>query len=312
MLLILAATLAAPSLPVRTVVIPPAALSKPMSIDCPVGQLTQIVLPERLILLKASAGAADDLGVAAEKSSPLGVVSVRPVKVATGTLELRGPTLVLIVLVRGVERGGSSEIRLTLAAPAPTPPSPSPPAHASTALLKPVPRAVPTPSPSPMTLAVGPPVALTPPSPQVADAKASAPPQVFSVPPSSPPAPATHGFDAEALKTAKAVGVGRREGLPGEPEMVLDTAYTGSQSVWLRFYLRSAGKEHVSSVAWEGGEITEYVEEPAGKDLRILVQLPKSKVSQRTRVTLKTKSGGTYRFALSSGTFTDFLKGLVH
>jgi hypothetical protein len=116
--------------------------------------------------------------------------------------------------------------------------------------------------------------------------------------------------DAEALKAAKAVSIGRREGLPGEPEMELDTAYSGEQFVWLRFFLRGEAKARVSTVTLENGEIGHYVQDPAGKDLRILVQLPKDQVSQKTRVILKVESGGTYRFALSTGTFTDFLKGL--
>ena len=150
---------------------------------------------------------------------------------------------------------------------------------------------------------------MTPPAVHTTDGHPAAAERVLP-PISLPPAPA-RAFDSEALKGAKAVSIGRREGLPGESEMVLDTAFTGTQSVWLRFNLRSAGSDRVSSVSWEGGDVGDYVQEPAGKDVRILVQLPKAKVNRRTRVTLKTKSGGTYRFALSSGTFTDFLKGLV-
>src|SRR5262245_18800564 len=157
MLLILAALIATPAQAVRSVVIPPAAVSKPVRIDCPVGQLTQIVFPERLVMLKASAGAADNLGVAAEKSSPLGVVGVRPVKVGTGTLELRGPSLVLTILVRGVETGAGSEIRLTLGTlPSPAP-SPSPVARAAVEKRAPQPMPpIPPPTLPPATLAAAP------------------------------------------------------------------------------------------------------------------------------------------------------------
>jgi hypothetical protein len=311
--LILAAVLATAGLPVRSVAIPPAAISKPVRIECPVGQLTQVVFPERLMLLKASAGAADALGVAAQQSSPLGVVSIRPTKVSTGTLELRGPSLVLVIAVQGVEKGGPSEIRLTLAPPAPPAPpaaspkpSPIPSPTADAALLS-----LPTPAPTaaPPTLPIGRTIPELVPSSQIGGVAApqrSAAPLALS----ATPAPPVVGFDAEAFKAAKAVGIGRREGLPGEPEMVLETAFTGARSVWLSFSLRGAAKARVASVAWEGGEIGEYTQEPAGKDLRILVQLPKRKVSRTTRVTVKIESGGTYRFALNTGTFTDFLKGL--
>jgi len=149
---------------------------------------------------------------------------------------------------------------------------------------------------------------LLPPSPSSAAAAppSSAAPLQFS----ATPLPPVVGFDAEAFRSAKAVSIGRREGLPGEPEMALETAFTGNRSVWLSFSLHGAAKARVSSVTWEGGEIREYTQEPAGKDLRILVQLPKDKVSRGTRVTVTVESGGTYRFALNTGTFTDFLKGL--
>jgi hypothetical protein len=311
--LILAAALAAAGLPVRSVSIPAAAVSKPIRIDCPVGQLTQIVFPERLILLKASAGAADDLGVSAEQSSPVGMVSVRPRKTATGTLELRGPTLVLTVVVRGVETGGGSEIRLTLASPAPAPtPKPTAPPTSLAQVRIPETAARPTPAPTPLpTVPAGPPVTMpAPPPTTLAAASPSPPPLAPRISPSSDPVPSVGGFNSEALKTAKPVSIGRREGLPGEPEMVLDAAFRGDQSIWLRFVLVGSPKSRVERITWEGGEVQEFVQEPAGKDLRILVQLPRTKVSERTRVTIKINSGGTYRFALNTGTFADFLKGL--
>lgn len=310
--LILVVALATAGLPVRSVAIPPAAVAKPVRIECPVGQLTQIVFPERLVLLKASAGAADALGVAAQQSAPLGVVSVRPVKVSTGTLELRGPSLVLVIVLQGVEKGGPSEIRLTLTPASPPAPSPKPsppPSAMAGASLAPSPTAAPS-SPPPPTLPMArtiPQLLASSPSSAAAVPSSSATPLQFSA---APPPPVV-GFDAEAFRASKAVSIGRREGLPGEPEMTLDTAFTGHRSVWLSFSLQGAAKARVSSVTWEGGEISEYTQEPAGKDLRVLVQLPKDKVSRGTRVTVKVESGGTYRFALNTGTFTDFLKGLL-
>lgn len=309
--LILAAAIAAVGLPVRSVAIPPAAVSKPVRIECPVGQLTQVVFPERLMLLKASAGAAEALGVAAQQSSPLGVVAIRPVKVSTGTLELRGPSLVLVIAVQGVERGGPSEIRLTVAPPAAQAALTRP--SAPTELAEADPSPVPSPTPLPTSVSQTLPIARTitellPPSQRSggsAPQRSAAPLELSGM-----PAPPVVGFDAEAFRAATAVRIGRREGLPGEPEMVLDTAFTGARSVWLSFSMRGAAKARVASVTWEGGEIGEYTQEPAGKDLRILVQLPRHKVSRTTRVTVKIESGGTYRFALNTGTFTDFLKGL--
>jgi hypothetical protein len=230
--------------------------------------------------------------------------------VSTGTLELRGPTLVLVIAVQGVEKGGPSEIRLTLAPAGPpaasAKPSPPPIPMAGTA---PAPSPTPAPTTPQATLAV---------ARTISELLPSAPSSEALVPPTSAaplelsatPAPSVIGFDAEAFRAAKAVSIGRREGLPGEPEMTLDTAFTGNRSVWLSFSLQGAAKARVSSVTWEGGEIGDYTQEPAGKDLRILVQLPKDKVSRGTRVTVMIESGGTYRFALNSGTFTDFLKGL--
>ena len=88
MYLLFALALGSLDLPVRSVALSAAALTKPISIECPVGQLTRVVSPERLVMLKASAGAADALAVAAEESSPLGVISIRPTKARESSLQM--------------------------------------------------------------------------------------------------------------------------------------------------------------------------------------------------------------------------------
>jgi hypothetical protein len=90
----------------------------------------------------------------------------------------------------------------------------------------------------------------------------------------------------------------------------LKDALYGEQWVWLRFLLEGGAAARVDRVWWEEGEIATYVQEVAGKDLRIVVQVPRAGISKKTRVSLKVASGPAYRFALTPSTLTNFFKGL--
>jgi hypothetical protein len=226
-----------------------------------VNQTTTLVFPEPLKQLRSQSREAALLGLSVERTKPTGVISVRPTALsARGTIEFRGPTRVLRVMLEATAEGMGREVRLG------EPPSPAPP---------------------PSTVAALPPV------------------------PSAPPAtPAPPALDLQGLLRATPRAIDRREGLPGQRPMVLKDALFGDEWVWLRFHLEGGALARVDRVWWEQGDITTYVQEASGKDLRIVVQIPRAAVSKKTRVSLRVAAGPAYRFALTPSTLTSFFKEL--
>ncbi len=234
---------------------------------CPVNQTTTLVFPEALKQLRSQSREAAVLGLSVVRTKPQGIVSVRPTAPgARGTIEFRGATRVMKVMLEATAEGPAGEVRVGAEAP-PSAPSTAMPSASS-------PSAV-TPTPSPTTT-----IAARPP------------------------------LDLEGLLRAVPEEVDRREGLPGQRPMVLKDALYGDEWVWLRFSLLGGAGARVDRVWWEQGDITAYVQEAAGKDLRIVVQLPRAGISKKTRVSLKLASGPAYRFALTPSTLTSFFKGL--
>jgi hypothetical protein len=228
-------------------------------VACPVNQTTILVFPEPLKQLRSQSREAELLGLTVERTKPTGVISVRPTTVsARGTIEFRGPTRVLRVLLEATAEGTGKEVRLG------EPPTPS----------------VPPPS---------------------------AVPAVVPAPPATPGPPA---LDLQGLLRATPRAIDRREGLPGQRPMVLKDALFGDEWVWLRFHLEGGASARVDRVWWEQGDITTYVQEENGKDLRIIVQIPRAAVSKKTRVSLRVAAGPAYRFALRPSTLTSFFKEL--
>lgn len=152
-------------------------------------------------------------------------------------------------------------------------------------------------------------------APSPAAEGASAPPPLAAPPAtvaaSAPPAtPAPPALDLQGLLRATPRAIDRREGLPGQRPMVLKDALFGDEWVWLRFHLEGGALARVDRVWWEQGDITTYVQEANGKDLRIVVQIPRAAVSKKTRVSLRVAAGPAYRFALTPSTLTSFFKEL--
>jgi hypothetical protein len=270
------------ALPVRLMPLTPTAAGRPIRIPCPIGARTRIVLPEPMVMLKASPGAGLALGVEAEQARPFGIVSLRPVRRTTGTLEARGPTMVLTLVVEAGPSGTASEVRLTLVPPevrSGQEPKPAP-------TPSPTPEAIPEPVPSP---------------------EESRPPLPKEEAPS--PSPALE-FDPAVLITLKPVVVGRTEGMPSQRPLVLDDILESGERAWLRFTLKKGSGEHVQRVWWPLGDITNVTEAVSGADLRIVVEIPRRKAGPKTRVSLAIRGGGSYTFALSDPSFTTFLKRL--
>lgn len=162
------------------------------------------------------------------------------------------------------------------------------------AVVAPAPAA--TPEPAPVTIAAAP---APPPSSE---------PTPTPTPTPLPPAAATP--EPNDLLWAKAVVIGRREGLPGQRPMVLVDALSGQESVWLRFRLEDGASAAVARVHWEHGEVTTFEQVAEGADRRVVVQLPRGRVTSKTRVSVELAGGPTYRFALTAPTLARLFRSL--
>jgi hypothetical protein len=114
------------------------------------------------------------------------------------------------------------------------------------------------------------------------------------------PAPESAGLSLDGLLRAKPVNVGRHEGLPGQREMVLVDALHGEEWIWFRFRLEGGASLRIARVSWERGEIRSYVQEAAGGDLRVIVQVPRTAVTRSAHLVLEAENGPAYTFALGS------------
>jgi hypothetical protein len=150
-----------------------------------------------------------------------------------------------------------------------------------------------------------PPVSLAPATPAPAPVPTAPPPAAEAPSRSTPPV-----LHLDDLLRAQPVAIGRREGLPGHPEMVLVDALRGDEWIWFRFRLEGGAARRIARVAWEQGDISTYVQEASGKDLRLLVQVPRAAVSRRAHLSLEIAAGPTYTFALGDRSFGRFLKEL--
>jgi len=359
----LVALLLLAGLPVRTLSLGTSTPGKPVRVACPRGQTTRIVFPEPFLPggVRVSRGATDAMGIVLEASRPAGVIAIRPENhPASGTVTLRGPSVLVTLVLWTAAEGIGSEIRVIV-------PGPSDSSHPAAAPADPADRSRTATAPaasgdrskSPSTLLAGRggvattggasetpqslPVAKPPsvvPADDTSHGTATADPgpirsdemaKTASIPlpgaeGTSDPAPSAvlrpiagevgHGpsaqetLDLEGLLLARPEHIGRREGLPGQPPLTLDDALKSDAWVWLRFTLPGGAASRIEEVSWENGLIRAYQTQPVKSDLRIVVQLPRARVTKRTRITVKVAPGGSYKFALSAPWLSTFVRGL--
>ena len=282
------------ALSVRTVSLP-ADPAGTVRIRCPVDEETRIVFPEPLRQLKASAEDKAALGIRLERAKPAAALVVRPTThPRSGRLEFRGPRLVVQLVIETAASGRASEVRLV------APPAPSTsPLIAAAAVASPTP-----PPPTPAPAATLP--ATPPPTPEPTPLPTPAPTPTPT--PAATPPPDAMG--SGELLWARPLVINRREGLPGQPAMILVDALSARESIWFRFRLEGGAPTRLSGVSWEHGDVTTFQQEPEGKDRSIVVRLPRSRVTRRTRLELAVESGPTYRFALNAPTLSNALKSL--
>jgi hypothetical protein len=116
-------------------------------------------------------------------------------------------------------------------------------------------------------------------------------------------------MDLEGLLSAKSVVINRREGLPGQKPLVLDDALKGDTSVWLRFTLQGGAADRVARVTLGSQAISFFSQKPAGKDLKIVVQVPATSLKKKASMALEFSGGRRYNFAtLTTPTLTNLLK----
>ncbi len=258
----------------------------PLRVVCPRAAVTRVVLREPLEQLRAPREARRALGLSIERTRPQGVLRIEPRgRDAAAVVELIGPTSRLRLAIETVAHGADSEVRL--GAPAPE----------AQAVVE-APPLAPAPSPSPASLP---------------ETLAAAPTQPEPLPAQPTPAPSPAVvFDVSNLMRATPVPIGRREGLPGQLAMVLVDALRGEEHLWLRFTLEDGAAARVRAASWDAGPLPTFTQEPVGRDLRVVVQLPRASVTRKTRVTLAMDTGATYRFALSSGTLAGLWRKLFN
>lgn len=277
-------------------------------VRCPLNATTRISLPEPLRQLKLGPEAKQQLGVSIERTKPQAILSVTPrTHPARATVQFRGPHLVLSLTLETQASGASADVHLVLDTE-PTRPvatssaltapatAPSPLATAPSPLPIPTPEPEPTPAPViPIPSAVPSPTPVSTPTPEPT--------------PNSAPTPSV-AFDLGDLVRATPVPIGRREGLPGQLALVLVDALKGESYVWLRFTLEGGAAQRVRAVSWQRGAISAFTQEPVGKDLRVVVQLPRAELDRKARVQLELGSGAAYRVSLNASTLAGFLKSL--
>ena len=118
-------------------------------------------------------------------------------------------------------------------------------------------------------------------------------------------------LDREILR-ARLRPVGRVESMPGQREVELADILEGENYLWLRFNVRGGARARVGEVSWEHGPISSFTTEVVnnGKDLLVVVQLPKARTTKRTRVTLRLDDG-VRRFPLSAPWLSSLVKDIL-
>jgi hypothetical protein len=259
------------AVPERTVVLPSQA-DQAVAVTCPVGRVTRLIFPEPLKRLKGLGSARAALGLRVERLSPAAILVIEPLDhPAEGTIEFVGTTLQVRLELKTVAEGEAADIRIVAAGDrAEVPASQPSPARANLA--------APEASPAPL--------------------------------PAVPAPSATSGLDLAGLLTAEAVPINRREGLPGQPALRLLDALKGDRWIWFRMRLEGGAATRVRRVFWEHGDITTFSEEKRAGDLSIIVQVPRSLVRRRSRLSIETDTGVLYRIALRRATLPGLLGSL--
>jgi hypothetical protein len=132
----------------RTVTLREGEPSPLIRIECPVNETTRIVLPEPLRQLRGLGRATEPLRISVERAKPETVILVRPaLHPSAGTVEFRGTSLAIRLLLESSSEGTGSEVRVTRepraappsASPVPSSPPPSPAAPAAPVAAAPKP-----------------------------------------------------------------------------------------------------------------------------------------------------------------------------
>jgi len=249
----------------------------PLTVACPVGQTTRLVFPEPLRRLRTFGPDRQVIGITVERAAPTAVIVIRPQRHAVHSgVEFQGMTLTLRLDLTTTAAGPAQELRLAppkLSTAGPDSGSTGAPAPATVTGTPPLPEPRTTPTPPSMTASEGDPT-------------------------------------AQQLFWAHAEPIERREGLPGQPVLVLEDALSTEDWIWYRMRLEGGAREQITALEWERGPISDYQQRSEGADRRILVRVPRRLVSRRTRLVLTLASGAVYRVPPFPPTLRGFFKQL--
>jgi hypothetical protein len=252
----------------------------PLAVACPVGQATWINFPEPLRRLRTFGPDRQAIVVTIERAAPTAIVVIRPQRhPARSGIEFQGATLTLRLDLTSTATGPAQGLRLNPPAAATAGPDSAPPSTNTT--------------PPPTTVRSLP----APPEPRAAPTPRSA-------------AAGDGDPTSQQLPWARAEPIGRREGLPGQPALVLEDALRSEDWTWYRLRLEGGAREQITALEWERGPISDYQQRSDGADRRILVRLPRPFVGHHTRLVLKLASGPVYRVAPFPPTLSGFFKRL--
>jgi hypothetical protein len=252
----------------------------PMALVCPSGQATRVVFPEPLRRLRTYGPDRQAIAVTVERTTPTAIVVIRPQRhPARSRIEFRGLTLTLELDVTTTAAGPPQELRL------------APPGVGT----------------------VGPDATRTPADGAAATIALDSPPTRAESGAASVPVPADVGAGdptSQQLPWAHAQPIGRREGLPGQPTLVLEDALSSEEWIWYRLRLEGGAHEQITAIEWERGPISDLQERSEGADRRIVVRLPRRFVNRHTRLVLKLASGPVYRVPPFAPTVSGFFRQL--
>jgi hypothetical protein len=110
------------------------------------------------------------------------------------------------------------------------------------------------------------------------------------------------------METAELIKIGRKEGQPGQRECELVDALRSERTIWFRFRLEGGAKQQVKLVEHGDKDIRTFKASADRKDLRVIVWVPRSLVTKKSKVALHFTDGSSYEFSLQTSTVLNQLK----
>ena len=294
MYVLIAATTGAPAVEVRP--------GETVPITCSVGRQTHLRLPEPGSFQITPLGK-ERLGLKVE-SLREGHLSVTPPSHPHRVqLSFRGRRGQLTLDISTTEQAAPTDIRFRWATPPAAVPSAAPVATPTPVPVTPMPGTAAPTAPPPVSTSTP-----VPPRPSAAPTATPEPTAKATEPPKSNAPDAGGRLDYTGIETAELIEVGRKEGQPGQDVCELVDALRSDRLVWFRFRLANGAAQQLQRVTHKDADVREFTATASGKDLRIVVQVPRNAVNKHSQLTLRFSNGSTYKFSLQTSTVINKFK----